>query len=126
MINMNEMRQKFRKNYFFFFLLTTGLFLLNKMVAQTINSHGMGRTIEFPDIPGYTTMVCDFHQHTVFSDGEVWPSIRVKEAIKDGLNAIAITDLPLAPARADVHVRAIKNVNRIPRCRASRLVWQII
>ncbi len=41
-----------------------------------------GRKINFPDIPGYKTLLCDFHQHTVFSDGSVWPNIRVQEALK--------------------------------------------
>jgi len=50
------------------------------------------RPIEFPDIPGYQTLKCDFHIHTVFSDGSVWPNIRVQEAIRDGLDAIAMTD----------------------------------
>ncbi|HEX8985553.1 MAG TPA: PHP domain-containing protein [Bryobacteraceae bacterium] len=45
-----------------------------------------------PDIPGYRTLKCDFHMHTVFSDGEVWPTTRVEEAWRDGLDAIAITD----------------------------------
>jgi quinoprotein glucose dehydrogenase len=27
------------------------------------------REIVFPDIPGYKTILCDFHTHTVFSDG---------------------------------------------------------
>lgn len=48
--------------------------------------------INVPDIPGYKTMVCDFHLHTVFSDGNVWPTVRVDEAIREGLDAIAITD----------------------------------
>ncbi len=30
--------------------------------------------------------------HTVFSDGEVWPTIRVEEAWAEGLDAISITD----------------------------------
>jgi hypothetical protein len=30
--------------------------------------------------------------HTVFSDGNVWPTVRVDEALRDGLDAIAITD----------------------------------
>jgi hypothetical protein len=46
----------------------------------------------FPDIPGYHTLKCDFHMHTVFSDGHVWPNFRVYEAIRDGLDAIALTD----------------------------------
>ncbi|MGE5569191.1 MAG: PHP domain-containing protein [Rhodospirillales bacterium] len=45
-----------------------------------------------PDIPGCRTLKCDFHTHTIFSDGEVWPTTRVSEAWRDGLDAIAITD----------------------------------
>lgn len=45
-----------------------------------------------PDIPGYHTLKCDLHMHTVFSDGEVWPTTRVTEAWHDGLDVIAITD----------------------------------
>lgn len=50
------------------------------------------KEIGIPDIPGYLTLKCDFHMHTVFSDGNVWPTIRVKEAWEEGLDAIAITD----------------------------------
>lgn len=46
----------------------------------------------FPDIPGYQTLVCDFHTHTVFSDGQVWPSVRVSEAERESIDVIAITD----------------------------------
>ena len=61
------------------------------------------RIIEFPDIPGYKTLRCDLHQHTVFSDGSVWPNIRVQEAIKDGLDAISITDhIEYQPHLADI------------------------
>ncbi len=45
-----------------------------------------------PDIAGYKTLKCDFHIHTVFSDGEVWPTTRVEEAWREGLDAIALTD----------------------------------
>ena len=48
--------------------------------------------IQIPDIPGYVTLRCDFHVHTVFSDGGVWPSVRSEEAWREGLDAIAITD----------------------------------
>ncbi|NWG13860.1 MAG: histidinol-phosphatase [Acidobacteria bacterium] len=48
--------------------------------------------IRIPDIPGYRTLKCDFHVHTVFSDGNVWPQIRAEEAWRQGLDAIAITD----------------------------------
>jgi 3',5'-nucleoside bisphosphate phosphatase len=48
--------------------------------------------IALPDISGYQILKCDFHLHTVFSDGVVWPTVRVDEAWEDGLDAIAITD----------------------------------
>ncbi|MBN1197916.1 MAG: hypothetical protein JXA23_01100 [Bacteroidales bacterium] len=51
-----------------------------------------GRLIKTGEVPGYITLTCDFHSHTVFSDGEVWPTFRVREAIHDGLDALAITD----------------------------------
>jgi 3',5'-nucleoside bisphosphate phosphatase len=50
------------------------------------------RVINIPDIPGYQTLKCDFHMHTVFSDGTVWPTVRVQEAWQEGLDAISITD----------------------------------
>ena len=50
------------------------------------------RIPNIPDIPGYQTLICDFHMHTVFSDGRVWPTVRVDEAWREGLDAIAITD----------------------------------
>ena len=50
------------------------------------------RIINIPDIAGYKTLKGDFHIHTVFSDGYVWPSIRVEEAWREGLDIIAITD----------------------------------
>jgi len=50
------------------------------------------KIVNLPDLPGYVTLKCDFHIHTVFSDGQVWPLNRVDEAIHDGLDAIAITD----------------------------------
>ena len=48
--------------------------------------------INIPGFDDYQTLKCDFHIHTVFSDGLVWPSIRVQEAWTEGLDAIAITD----------------------------------
>lgn len=53
---------------------------------------GQKKILSIPNIPGYVTLKCDFHIHTVFSDGDVWPTVRIDEAIRDGLDAIAITD----------------------------------
>jgi 3',5'-nucleoside bisphosphate phosphatase len=50
------------------------------------------KIINIPDIPGFRTLKCDFHMHTIFSDGTVWPTVRVEEAWRDGLDAISITD----------------------------------
>lgn len=65
-------------------LLTALLFAVSNISAQ--------QTVKIPDIPGYKTLKCDFHLHTVFSDGSVWPNLRVNEAVRDGLDVIAMTD----------------------------------
>jgi len=48
--------------------------------------------INLPNIPGFLTLKCDLHMHTVFSDGHVWPTFRVSEAAKAGLDAISMTE----------------------------------
>ena len=59
--------------------------------------------INIPDIMGYKTLKCDFHMHTVFSDGLVWPTVRVSEAYTEGLDAIAITDhIEYRPHKSDM------------------------
>lgn len=59
--------------------------------------------INIPDILGYKTLKCDFHMHTVFSDGMVWPTVRVDEAEREGLDAIAITDhIEYQPKKNDI------------------------
>jgi hypothetical protein len=63
------------------------------LITTTIQSQTTWRDEgDFPDILGYTTLVCDFHTHTVFSDGTVWPTVRVTEAWREGLDAFALTD----------------------------------
>lgn len=65
-------------------------------LATTVSAHDpvtKARTpVNIPNIPGYLTLKCDFHIHTVFSDGLVWPNVRSDEAWREGLDAIAITD----------------------------------
>jgi len=65
-------------------------FLLIATVSLT--GFSQRKIVNLPDLPGYITLKCDFHSHTVFSDGNVWPTIRIGEAFRDGLDAIAITD----------------------------------
>lgn len=68
--------------------------LRNKDVYEIteMNNSQVRSEIHIPDVNGYKTLKCDFHIHTVFSDGKVWPDVRVAEAWKEGLDAIAITD----------------------------------
>lgn len=58
--------------------------LFNKNVART--------EIILPKVDGYTLYKADFHTHTIYSDGDVTPRERVREAWYDGLDIIAITD----------------------------------
>jgi hypothetical protein len=61
--------------------------------------------IQIPDVGPYQVLKCDFHIHTVFSDGHVWPSVRVQEAWTEGLDAISITDhVEYTPYKNDVKV----------------------
>lgn len=48
--------------------------------------------LQLPTVDGYLVLKCDFHMHTVFSDGSVWPTTRVEEAFREGLDVISITD----------------------------------
>ncbi|MDA0379368.1 MAG: Sb-PDE family phosphodiesterase [Bacteroidetes bacterium] len=71
--------------------------------AQHGHSHDGGRVISFPDTAEYLSLTCDLHMHTVFSDGDVWPTVRVQEAQRDGIDCIAITEhLEYQPHRADI------------------------
>jgi hypothetical protein len=59
--------------------------------------------INIPDVLGYKTLKCDLHTHTVFSDGLVWPTVRVDEAWREGLDAISITDhIEYQPHKQDI------------------------
>ena len=48
--------------------------------------------IVLPKVNGMNFYKADLHIHTIFSDGDVTPDMRVLEAWSDGLDAIAITD----------------------------------
>lgn len=83
------------------------LFGVLSLSIQAQNTHGhdheRNQKVYFPDIPGYKTISCDFHMHTVFSDGSVWPSIRVDEAVREGIDCISTTEhLEYQPHSADI------------------------
>lgn len=84
-------------------LILTLLFLATIPSLGQDHNHTFGRKISFPNVPGYITVKCDFHIHTVFSDGSVWPDIRVMEAEKDGLDVISLTEhLEYQPHKEDI------------------------
>lgn len=62
------------------------------------------RELRFPDLKdGRLVLSVDPHTHSVFSDGHVWPTVRVWEANKDRLDAMAITEhLEYQPYRKDI------------------------
>jgi 3',5'-nucleoside bisphosphate phosphatase len=89
-LKTNEKKQKLLIKY------TPGMrkLIFISILLFTLAHAGFGqrKIVNLPDIPGYVTLKCDFHMHTVFSDGDVWPTVRIDEALRDGLDAIAITD----------------------------------
>ncbi len=62
------------------------------------------RRINFPKLAdGRSVLAVDLHTHSVFSDGMVWPDIRVEEAKRDGLFALAVSEhLEYQPKAADI------------------------
>lgn len=59
------------------------------------HSYGEGNTrreLFLPQVNGYNVYKADLHTHTMFSDGQVTPEFRVKEAWLDGLDIMAVTE----------------------------------
>ena len=84
-------------------LIVLGTLLILGSIRAAFAADPVRREIAFPDLPDYQTLACDFHMHTVFSDGAVWPTVRVNEAWRQGLDAIAITDhVEYQPHKDDV------------------------
>ena len=71
--------------------------------AAAVPAVAQERAIEFPDVDGYRTFSVDLHTHSVFSDGMVWPIIRMQESERDGLTLIAVTEhLEYQPRQEDI------------------------
>ncbi len=88
----------------FYFTLLLNLNLLSHGVVGSIEDNfDEERKITFPDTKNYHVIISDLHTHSVFSDGHVWPNLRVAEALRDGLDLIAITEhLELQPHKSDI------------------------
>ena len=84
---LNNMRERFLLNNSKNILLIISCCAV--LHAQQLSSN---REITFPDLDNHLTLVCDFHTHSVFSDGSVWPDIRVEEAQRDKIDVLAVTE----------------------------------
>ncbi len=88
---------KFQPLPLFVCLLTVSL------IFSQEHTHQSARPLAFPDVPGFRTLKTDLHQHTVFSDGNVWPTIRVMEALRDNLDVISLTEhIEYQPHKEDI------------------------
>lgn len=62
------------------------------ILQNTMRAGAVRHEIVIPDVNGYKVLKADLHIHTIYSDADVTPELRVKEAWFDGLDIIAITD----------------------------------
>ena len=88
-----------------FLTCAVAVFAVSAAMAQAVHTPSIGKTgirlynqpahrteIILPQVKGYNIYKGDFHVHTIYSDGEVTPRERVREAWYDGLDIIALTD----------------------------------
>jgi predicted metal-dependent phosphoesterase TrpH len=93
-----------------------GILVMDEFTVPVKRQH-----IEIPGFGGFQTLKCDFHMHTVFSDGNVWPSVRVGEAWVEGLDVIAITDhMEYVPHADDVKVDFNRSYELVKNLAAER------
>lgn len=82
-------------------LLILATLCLTTAIAQ--HKHTSEHALTYPNIEGYISLKTDLHIHTAFSDGSVWPNIRVQEALRENLDAISLTEhLEYQPHKADI------------------------
>lgn len=80
-----------KTNILLLFLFSIDIFSVGEVFV--INDYkDMNRIINFPNTEKYKVIVADLHTHSVFSDGAVWPNVRVEEAVRDGIDLLAITE----------------------------------
>lgn len=78
-------------NILLLFLFSIDIFSVGEVFV--INDYkDIDRIINFPNTEKYKVIVADLHTHSVFSDGAVWPNVRVEEAVRDGIDLLAITE----------------------------------
>ena len=85
------------KNFSKFFFAIASLAIATTASAQNVLEQPFARDTErteiiIPKVNGLNVYKSDLHLHTIYSDGDVTPEMRVIEAWQDGLDIIAITD----------------------------------
>ena len=77
----------------FLFVVTFLAPILSAALTFGAQSARAENVATFPDmLDGRKVLAVDLHAHTVFSDGRVWPNVRVDEALREGLSGFAFTD----------------------------------
>ena len=62
------------------------------MARHTLRNEVLRREFVLPEVDGYKVLKADLHSHTIYSDGNVTPEYRVREAWVDGLDVLAVTE----------------------------------
>ena len=78
------------------------------LIIASLNSYSQKRKVFFKSPEGVYFISSDLHIHSVFSDGAVWPTVRVDEAIKDSLDLISLTE----HLEYQSHISDIPHTNR--------------
>ena len=87
----------FQITLFFFLFISSAIFThgsinIPQIEDDSFSGNDLERGIEFPNTAKHITLIADLHTHSVFSDGHVWPNIRVAEAERDGIDVLAVTE----------------------------------
>ena len=78
------------------------------LILIVFNINAQKRKEFFKSPKGVFYISSDLHIHSVFSDGSVWPTIRVDEAIRDSIDLISLTE----HLEYQSHISDIPHTNR--------------
>ena len=62
------------------------------MARHTLRREVLRQEFVLPEVNGFKVFKADLHSHTIYSDGNVTPEYRVREAWVDGLDVLAVTE----------------------------------
>lgn len=62
------------------------------MARHTLRRESLRQEFVLPEVNGFKVYKADLHSHSIYSDGNVTPEYRVREAWVDGLDVLAITE----------------------------------